>query len=191
MQGTRDLLDRLLELSPGRTGLDAGCGAGAVALAYCRNLGCRVYGLDAVERNIALSRELHPELKSWLMVHDLREELPFPDCRFDFVMCNAVIQHLEPPDVEAGLFPELARVLKSGGVFQLMFKPGRGRLTVFDQDHGLERRFNLFTEAWIIETLGGLGLDLVEGHPTIPGGLVRYEDRKDVLHCVAYFRAKG
>lgn len=188
LRGTRDLLTRLLELSPGPRGLDAGCGAGAVAMAFCRDQGCRMYGLDAVQRNLILSRDMHPALAGRILVHDLREPLPFADRAFDFVMCNAVIQHLAHREVFERVFPEFVRVLAGQGVLQLMFKPGQGRIKVYDRGYGREREFNLFPEDEVVQTLEGLGLELVRGDADNLGGLIRYTDRKEVLHCVVYLR---
>ena len=96
LKGDLDLLNRVAELAWGKRGLDAGCGAGArdVHLLYTR--GYDVYGIDAVEENISLGRELHPEIADKLNVADLREPLSFESGFFDFILCNAVIQHLTP-----------------------------------------------------------------------------------------------
>ena len=80
--------------------------------------------------------------------------LPFDDGSFDFVMCNAVIQHIDPEVVRTVVLPELARVLRPGGVLQLMFKNGRGVISIFDQDYGVDRTFRLYDEGEMI-WLGG------------------------------------
>ena len=58
--------------------------------------GYDIYGVDAVDENIAEARRLHPEIASRVSVADLRQPLGYPDASFDFVLCNAVIQHIEP-----------------------------------------------------------------------------------------------
>ncbi len=58
--------------------------------------GYDVYGVDAVEENISLGKELHQEIAEKLQVADLREPLTFETGFFDSVLCNAVIQHLTP-----------------------------------------------------------------------------------------------
>ena len=91
-----DLLNRVVELARGNRGLDAGCGAGARDVHLLYTWGYDIYGIDAVEENISLGRELHPEIANKLSVADLREPLSFESGFFDFVLCNAVIQHLTP-----------------------------------------------------------------------------------------------
>ena len=131
-----DLLNRVVELARGNRGLDAGCGAGARDVHLLYTWGYDIYGIDAVEENISLGRELHPEIANKLSVADLREPLSFESGFFDFVLCNAVIQHLTPEATETTAIPELARVLTTGGVLQLMFKTGSGVATVSDRAYG-------------------------------------------------------
>ena len=111
-------------MAPGNRGLDTGCGAGARDVHLLYTWGYDVYGIDAMEENISLGRELHSEIADKLSVADLREPLPFGSGFFDFILCNAVIQHLTPEAAETTAVPELARVLAPGGVLQLMFKTG-------------------------------------------------------------------
>ena len=96
-KGDTDLLNRAIDLTPGNRGLDAGCGARDVYLLH--TWGYDVYGVDAVEENISLGKELHQEIAEKLQVADLREPLTFETEFFDFVLCNAVIQHLTPETV--------------------------------------------------------------------------------------------
>ena len=86
------------------------------------------------------------------------------------------------------MFPEMLRVLKYGGVLQLMFKPGKAALGSLTRIMALPREFNLFEEKRIVEALEELGMKLVEGEPERLGGLIRYTDRKNVLNCVIYLR---
>ena len=90
-------MNRAIDLTPGNRGLDAGCGARDVYLLY--TWGYDIYGVDAVEENISLGKELHQEIAEKLQVADLREPLTFETEFFDFVLCNAVIQHLTPETV--------------------------------------------------------------------------------------------
>ena len=104
LKGDMDLLNRLMELAPGQRGLDAGCGAGARDVHLLWSRGYDMSGLDAVAENIQVARELHPEIADRVQVADLQEPLPFADTEFDFVLCNAVIQHIpEPVTVEVTL----------------------------------------------------------------------------------------
>ena len=54
-----DLLNRVIDLTPGNRGLDAGCGAGARDVYLLHTWGYDVYGVDALEENISLGKELH------------------------------------------------------------------------------------------------------------------------------------
>ena len=62
LRGDIDLLERLLDLSPGRKGLDAGCGAGARDVLSSVGLGFDVQGIDVVSENIEEARSEHPEM---------------------------------------------------------------------------------------------------------------------------------
>ena len=84
--------------------------------------GYYVIGIDSIEENIQAAQDLHPEITDRLFVADLKYPLHFDDESFDFVACNAVIQHIEPDVVQGVVLPHFARVLRPGGVLQLMFK---------------------------------------------------------------------
>ena len=184
-----DLIQHLKTLVPGKRGLDAGCGAGARDVYSLWSDGYDIFGIDAVKENIDIAIKLHPEIANRLSVTDLRGELPFPASSFDFVMCNAVIQHIKPAIVKKETLAELCRVLKRDGVLQLMFKNGSGVLTVFDKDYGVERTFQLYDEHEILEVLEGLGMELIESESEDQlGGLMFFTDPKPVRHCVSYMR---
>ena len=80
-----DAWERLKELALGKRGLDAGCGAGARDLFHLWSEGYDMVGIDAVEENIRVARELHPEIVERVFVADMRDPLPFEDESFDFV----------------------------------------------------------------------------------------------------------
>ncbi len=192
LRGDMDLLNRVVEMAGGNRGLDAGCGAGArdVHLLYTR--GYDIYGIDAVEENISLGRELHPEIADKLSVVDLREPLPFESGFFDFVLCNAVIQHLTPEATETTAVPELARVLAPRGVLQLMFKTGSGVATVSDRAYGadgVDRSFQLYDEHRLLSILEDCGCSLVkpEGSGDL-GGMLYFSDPKPMRYCAFWVR---
>ena len=184
-----DLWDLLIKLSPGRRGLDAGCGAGARDVFHGYSEGYDVVGIDAIEENIQVARVLHEEISDRVFVADLKYPLPFDDESFDFVSCNAVIQHIDSDVVHDVVLPHFARVLRPGGVLQLMFKVGQGISTVFDKDFGTERTFRLYGEKELLNTLETLGLSLIEAEsPNELGGLLYFTDTKAVDHCVFFVR---
>ena len=187
--GDRDLMDRILELVPqGSRGLDAGCGAGARDVYFYWQNGYDVYGVDAVEENILEARRLHPEIADRVEVADLRQALSYPDGSFDFVLCNAVIQHIEPDVTVRTTVPELARVLKAGGVLQLMFKYGDGVATVYDRDYGADRTFQLYTVDEVLAVLAEQGLKVIPEESGKLGGIMYFKDPKPMDHCVFFAR---
>ena len=189
--GDRDLMDRLQELvSPGCRGLDAGCGAGARDVFFYWERGYDVYGVDAVDENILEARRLHPEIATRVEVADLREPLGYPDGTFEFVLCNAVIQHIEPDIVLGVTLPELARVLKEGGLLQLMFKYGSGIATVYDRDYASDRTFQLYEVDELLGLLQGQGLGVIPVEEGKLGGVMYFTDPKPMDHCV-FFARKG
>ena len=191
----RDLYRRLAGLATPGPGLDAGCGAGALEMSHLAQLGFEMYGLDAVAENIQVARSLRPEFAGRLRVADIRDPLPFGDSSFEIVLCNAVIQHIPRDTVFATVLPEFARVLRPGGVLQLMFKPGRGVATAVDGAYGsagVARSFALYDEDELLEALAALGLFLIEeGADGKMGGLLYFDDNKPMRHCVFWARKDG
>ena len=184
-----DLWDRLMELAPGRRGLDAGCGAGARDVFHAWSEGYDIIGIDSIEENIAAARDLHSEIADRVFVADLNRPLEFDDSVFDFVACNAVIQHIEPGVVRDVVLPQFARVLRPNGVLQLMFKCGTNITTVFDKDFGVDRSFLLYQERELLEILQGLGMTMIEDDdPLQLSGFMYFTDPKGVDHCVFYVR---
>ena len=192
LKGDMDLLERLMELAQGRKCVDAGCGAGARDVYLLWNRGYDIYGLDAVPENITVAKERHPEIADRLQVADMREPLPFPDESFDLALCNAVIQHIPEAATKRVTLPELARVLRPGGVLQLMFKTGSGVETVFDTAYGEEgvyRSFELYDENQLLEVLEGCGCKLIDAGPEGQmGGFLYFKDPKPMRYCVFWVR---
>jgi SAM-dependent methyltransferase len=175
-------------VSLGARGLDAGCGAGARDVySYWRD-GYDVVGVDAIEENIDVARRLHPEIRDRVEVADLRQPLEFPDRSFDFVMCNSVIQHIEPNIAMSITVIELVRVLKVGGIFQLMFKTGRGISTMYDRDFGANRTFQLYDVEEVLDVLASVGMEIVPAIGEKLGGVILFRDTKPMDHCVFYAR---
>ena len=192
LKGDTDLMVRLRELVPaGSRGLDAGCGAGARDVYFYWQNGYDILGLDSVEENILEARNLHPEIADRVSVADLREPIGHPDTSFDFVLCNAVIQHIDP-DIALGVtLPEFARVLRADGVLQLMFKIGEGVATVYDRDYGADRTFQLYGVDEVVGLLADRGLSVLPAEGEKLGGLMYFKDPKPMDHCVLFARKVG
>lgn len=189
LHGDVDLIERMQELIPdGSRGLDAGCGAGARDVFDYWQKGYDIIGVDAVEENILEARRLHPEIAQRVAVADLRRPLAYADAAFDFVLCNAVIQHIAPDVVLGITLPELARVLKPGGVLQLMFKTGDGVATVYDRDYAADRTFQLYDPDEVISFLTNRGLSIVPAQGENLGGVMHFTDPKPMDHCVFFAR---
>ena len=192
LAGDLDLLKQVVELASGKRGLDAGCGAGARDVYLLNTWGYDVYGIDAVEENISLGKELHPAIADRLRVADMSEPLDFETGFFDFVLCNAVIQHLTPETTETTTIPELARVLAPGGVLQLMFKTGAGVTTISDRaygTYGVDRSFQLYDELRLLKILEDCGCSLVEAAGSDDlGGMLYFSDPKPMRYCAFWAR---
>ena len=192
LKGDTDLMVRLRELVPaGSRGLDAGCGAGARDVYFYWQNGYDILGLDSVEENILEARNLHPEIADRVSVADLREPIGHPDTSFDFVLCNAVIQHIDPDIALGTTLPEFTRVLKAGGVLQLMFKIGQGIATVYDKDYGADRTFQLYGVDEVVGLLADRGLSVIPAEAEKLGGLMYFKDPKPMDHCVLFARKVG
>jgi len=116
------LVDQLLKgrLVPGMSLLDAGCGGGRNLVWFLRG-GYEVFGADespeAVEQVRRLAAALAPHLPPEnVQVADLAD-LPFPDARFDAVLCNAVLHFARDEAHFDLMLDELWRVLRPGGLF--------------------------------------------------------------------------
>ena len=185
----QDLIERLKELVPLlASGLDIGCGAEARDVAHLFSCGYDVRGLDAVQEVIDTAVSLNPGLADRLTVTDISIPLDLPSGSLDFIICNSVIQHLNPEKVEKVVFPSFTHVLRSGGVLLLVFKNGRGVLNFDDDHYQVNRSFTLYDELEVREWLSSGGLDLMPRNGDSPGGITRFRDGKGVRHAVGFWR---
>ncbi len=100
--------------------LDIGCGAGQEMLPFVAR-GASAVGMDVMPEVGQVGREMFAAEGFADKVSFLRangNELPFPDDNFDVLICRGAIMFM---DVEVTL-REMARVLRPGGMFFLMFQ---------------------------------------------------------------------
>lgn len=137
----RQLLD-LLELAPGLSVLDLGCGPGAdlAAMAEAVTTSGRIVGVDIDPKMVeAASTRLadHPHVE--VRLGD-GHGLPFEDATFDRARTDRALQHVADPST---VLSELRRVLKPGGLLRIG-EPDWDSL-VIDGDLEMNRAFNRFT----------------------------------------------
>lgn len=125
----REEMLELAGISPGAQVLDVGCGTGSLAIAAKRRVGAEgtVHGVDAGEAMAARARR-----KASSEGLDVRfdvataQELPYPDARFDAVLCTLMLHHL-PEEGRRRAVEEMRRVLKPGGtLFIADLRPDEG-----------------------------------------------------------------
>ena len=87
--------------------------------------------------------------------------------------------------------PELARLLKPGGVLQLMFKVGNGVTSVYDKDYGVDRAFQLYEADEVLGPLRERGLSVIPTEGDKLGGIMYFTDPKPTDHCVLFARRGG
>jgi SAM-dependent methyltransferase len=154
----RDRLAALVDLGPGESVLDVGCGTGSLVLASKRRVGPTgmVTGVDASPEMIERARRkatnkgegIHFEVANV-------ESLPFPYETFDVVLSTLMMHHLPRPMRER-CASEMRRVLRPGG-----------RLLVVDFEKPANKRGGLISRFHrhggvplrdIVDLLGGEGL---------------------------------
>jgi SAM-dependent methyltransferase len=116
-QALRQRTADLVQLQPGESVLDVGCGTGTLALIAKRRVGAtgRVCGIDPSVQMIARARRkaAHHGLGIDFQPGVI-EQLAFPDHTFD-VALSTFMMHQVPDDVKQQGLAEIARVLKPGG----------------------------------------------------------------------------
>jgi len=100
--------------------LDAGCGGGR-NLPYFLARGCEVFAIDEDPAAVTATRKLAAQLAPKLPYDNIRQGalhvLPWPDGRFDAVICSAVLHFARDRGHFDRMLDEMWRVLARGGLF--------------------------------------------------------------------------
>jgi SAM-dependent methyltransferase len=114
LEATRELL-ALCHVRADHEVLDVGCGIGVGAACIAKTFGCRVVGVDLSERMIGWARRRARQERVGALIQLCTADvlaLPFPDDRFDVVVCESVLAFVEDKTRAIG---ECVRVTKPGG----------------------------------------------------------------------------
>ncbi|MDH4144606.1 MAG: methyltransferase domain-containing protein [Acidimicrobiia bacterium] len=116
-----------VDVQPGETVLDFGCGPGYVAVELARigGAGTKVHGVDLNADFVARARQVAAEAGFGEQVtihHSTDERIPLGDATVDRAYCKNVLEYVPDP---AATLAEIARVLRPGGT-----------LVVSDSDFG-------------------------------------------------------
>lgn len=164
---------RLLDLKPGLSVLDAGCGLGDDCSRICERVSPdgRVVGVDSSRSMVARARERWGERHGELTfdVADARK-LRFPTGSFDRCRIDRTLQHVADPQAAVD---ELHRTLKPGGL-ALAYDNDWGTFSISSENVPITRKVQdqwcySFTNPWIGRHLGGVfkraGFENVSVHP--------------------------
>lgn len=99
-------ITRRLNIKPGDTVLEVGCGAGALA----QYLDCRYVGIDYSPTLV----EKHIELLRHSVLVGEAADIPFKDKSFDYVICYGVFLYFDNKEYAAKAANELLRVARRG-----------------------------------------------------------------------------
>jgi len=151
-------IDVFLELLPGKSILEVGCGPGRDARVFV-DKGFQVLGTDLSERLLALARK---KVSEATFEHMDATELHFENTVFDGVWASAVYLHLLPEDFLIAL-SESFRVLRQGGVIRFSVKKGDGLIE--EEDKRLihaKRLFYLYQRKQVEEMTEKAGFEILD-----------------------------
>jgi ubiquinone/menaquinone biosynthesis C-methylase UbiE len=109
-------IPRLLNLKPGSSVLELGCGSGGYAMHLAEEIGCTLVGLDLNAAGIHNANQLAAakglEGRAHFSQCDASKSLPFGDATFDAIFANDVLCHLAK---RLDVLCEIYRILKLQG----------------------------------------------------------------------------
>ena len=117
-----DLLLRSMQLAPGMTVLDLGCGAGNYTLAIAKKMRPpdRIIAIDLWQEGIASLRQSAAAIDAVEIeahVTDIHQKLPIADASVDLCLMATVLHDLVQDGDVTDTLKEVGRVLKPNGVF--------------------------------------------------------------------------
>lgn len=120
-----DLLLRSMQLEPGMTVLDLGCGAGNYTLAIAKQLEApgRIIAIDLWQEGLASLRQTAQSIDIVpIEIHtaDIRRELPIADHCVDLCLMATVLHDLVHESDDATFLNEIRRVLNPRGVLAVV-----------------------------------------------------------------------
>jgi len=118
IESTQELAAQM-ELRSGQRVLDVGCGIGGPARYFAAEHGCHVTGIDLTEEFVRVAKSLTQLVKLERLVEFHQGsalQLPFEEKRFDRAYMIHVGMNIAD---KAGVFREVRRVLKPGGLFMV------------------------------------------------------------------------
>ena len=116
-QVLREITVDLAQVKPGDCVLEVGCGTGTLTLAAKRRAGSTgaAFGIDQIPGMVAASQRKAAQASEQITFQiGSIDNIPFPDNRFDVVMCSFMIFHMSEETRRKGI-AEIQRVLKPGG----------------------------------------------------------------------------
>lgn len=113
----------LIELQPGKTALDIGCGRGEFVCFLARN-NIKSVGIDYAKEAIKLCDETKRKTKTKLASFKEMSctKMSFKDESFDYIFSSDVVEHLYPHELDETT-KECFRTLKKGGVLAIHTMP--------------------------------------------------------------------
>lgn len=135
----RERMLRLVQLRPGETAADIGCGTGTLAILAKRQVGAggTVYGIDPSPEMIARARQKAANARADLVFKQgAVQALPLGDAQVDVVLSTLMLHHV-PKKARPDIAREIKRVLKPGGRFLAVdfAKPSKENRSLVDRFH--------------------------------------------------------
>ncbi|MCU1370296.1 MAG: Methyltransferase type 11 [Ilumatobacteraceae bacterium] len=184
----RSMLETFVQMVASRSDTqvaDIGCGPGRVA-AFLASRDLDVIGVDVSTEMLGHARRAHPEIT---FEEGRLDHLPFSDGCLGGAVCWYSIIHAPPARLD-GIFAELLRTLRPGGLLLLAFQAGHGQALHQADAHGTGRALTTFRHALgdVTSRLGIAGFSVYATAQRQPELAHESTTQAFVLATVASFR---